>query len=487
MNPDDLTLLPASCLRHLMDNGEVSAVEIAEDCIAKIESHNDLLNAVVTLSETVLDDAQAAQERLQRARQTGARGGDKSPEDPGLLCGIPAGIKDVTPVRGLRHTYGSPLYADNLAEQDALVVQRLRKAGAVIVGKTNTPEFATGGNTFNEVFGVTRNPWNPECSAGGSTGGGAAGLASGMIALAEGTDLGGSLRIPASFCGVVGIRPSPGLVPTWPSAYPWDTMQVTGGMARTAEDVAMYLQATAGPSSRAPVGQSATGRDFPAAVRAGPHEALRLAYCADIASIGIDEGVESVCRAAAESLATSGHETEIIELDLSSAWEAFLTIRGFWMVAQQHSRLALLERFGANLGGNVEFGLKVSTEQLGVAEQERGRLWDRFHAFFERFDLLLTPTMAIPPFPAEQSYPSSIGERKMRTYVDWFAPTFLLSLTGLPVASVPAGLDTEGLPVGLQIVGRPRGEESVLALAGLLQDLCPIGLPDTRPKLGVPG
>ncbi|TFG65836.1 MAG: amidase, partial [Gemmatimonadales bacterium] len=186
------------------------------------------------------------------------------------LYGLPVGIKDVTQVGGMRTTFGSPMYADHVPEEDALVVRRLREAGAIILGKTNTPEFAAGGNTFNEVFGRTRNPWNPDLSAGGSTGGGAVGLATGMIALAEGTDLGGSLRIPASFCGVVGLRPSPGLIPTYPSAYLWDNVQVTGPMARTAEDVALMLGAVCGSSPLSPNVQPVAGRDFVKAVRRGP-------------------------------------------------------------------------------------------------------------------------------------------------------------------------------------------------------------------------
>src|SRR5206468_2346675 len=233
--------------------------------------YNPAVNAVVTLNPRALDDAGALELRLVRR------------EEVGLLAGLPVGIKDVTPVAGLRTTYGSPLYRDHVPTEDALVVQRLRAAGAIILGKTNCPEFAAGGNTFNEVFGRTRNPWDPTRSAGGSTGGGAAGLASGMIALAEGTDLGGSLRIPASFCGIVGLRPSVGLVPTHPTDWLWDDLQVTGPMARSAEDVALMLQAVAGPSEFSPLTQPIDGRDFVGAVQAGSGTGLRIAYCPDIA------------------------------------------------------------------------------------------------------------------------------------------------------------------------------------------------------------
>src|SRR5262245_27346128 len=255
---------------------ELSPVEVIQAALERVERLNPTLNAIVTLNPAALDNARALEQRL-------ARG-----ESPGLLAGVPVGIKDVTEVAGLRTTYGSPLYRDHVPAEDALVVQRLRAAGAIVLGKTNTPEFAAGGNTWNDVFGRTRNPWNPALSAGGSTGGGAAALATGMIALAEGTDLGGSLRIPASFCGVVGLRPSPGLVPTYPSDYVWDTLQVTGPMARSAADVALMLQAIAGPSAHSPLRQPTTGRDFVAAMKRGPRPGLRLAYCPDIAGIGID-------------------------------------------------------------------------------------------------------------------------------------------------------------------------------------------------------
>lgn len=462
----ELAALPAAEIRRRVAARESSPLAVAEAVSARIDRLDPVLNAIVTRSPRLLDDARA----LERALAAG--------EEPGPLCGVPVGIKDVTPVAGLRHTYGSPLYADHVAEVDALVVQRLRAAGALIVGKTNTPEFAAGGHTFNEVFGPTRNPWDPRLSPGGSTGGGAAALAAGMIALAEGTDLGGSLRIPASFCGVVGLRPTAGLVPTWPSDYLWDELQVTGFLARTAEDVAMALQACAGPSDLSPVGQGLGGRDLVAAVRAASAAGLRIAYCPDVAGIGVDPGIEAVCRRAAFALAGAGAAVEEIDLDLSWAWRPYLVLRGYWMVAQMQGRLDRLDRLGTNVRTNVEAGLANTAADLGAAEVARNRIWETFRDLFARFDHLLTPCMAVPPFPVEQRYPESIGGRAMRTYVDWIAPTFLLSLTGLPVASVPAGLDPRGLPVGLQVVARPRAEEAALTLAAVIQAMQPIGLPD---------
>jgi amidase len=465
MPDDSLAFLPAHELARRVRAREVSPVEVLDACMAQVERHNGEINAVVTLNPGARDDAAALERRL-------AAG-----EDVGPLAGVPVGIKDVTEVAGVRTTYGSPLFTDFVPEEDALVVERLRAAGAVILGKTNTPEFAAGGNTFNPVFGRTRNPWNPERSAGGSTGGGAAGLATGMFALAQGTDLGGSLRIPASFCGIVGLRPSVGLVPTVPQDFMWDPMQVTGVMGRSAEDVALALGAVAGASDRAPLAQPTEGRDFAAAVRQGDARGMRVAYCPDIAGIGIDADVERVCREAAFALRDAGATVEEIELDLAYGRKAFLALRGLWFVSQLHPHLDKLEHFGPNVANNIRAGLAVTMEEIGAAEQARRRIWERFRELFRAYDVLLTPTMAVPPFPVIENFPQTVAGRAMETYVDWIAPTFVLSLTGLPVASVPAGLDAAGMPVGLQVVAPPRGEERALAMAGIVQRMRPIPRP----------
>lgn len=472
MPDQSIALLPASEMARLVRGREISPVEVLDACMERVERLNPTINAVVTLNPRAREEALELERRI-------ARG-----ENVGPLAGLPVGIKDVTQVGGLRCTFGSPLFSDHVPEEDALVVRRFREAGAVILGKTNCPEFAAGGNTFNEVFGRTRNPWDPERSAGGSTGGGAAGLATGMIALAEGTDLGGSLRIPASFCGVVGLRPSVGRVPTSPSDYLWDTLQVTGPMGRTAEDVALALQAVAGPSERSPLAQPAAGRDFVGAVRSADPRGMRVAYCPDVAGIGIDADVERVCREAALALEGAGATVEVIELDLSYARKAFLALRGLWFVSMLHPHLDKLDRFGVNVANNLRAGLATSVEELGAAEQARRRIWEEFRALFRRFDYLLTPTMAVPPFPVTENYPRTVGGREMETYVDWIAPTFVLSMTGLPVGSVPAGVDSDGLPCGLQVVGPPRGEERVLALQSVVQRLRPVGLPPVERLAG---
>ncbi|HSH75874.1 MAG TPA: amidase family protein, partial [Longimicrobiales bacterium] len=301
---------------------------------------------------------------------------------------------------------------------------------------------------------------------------------SGMIAIAEGTDLGGSLRIPASFCGLVGIRPSPGLVPTYPTAWLWDDLQVTGPMARTAGDVALALKAMAGPDPRSPMRQPVAGRDFLGGLTEARLEDFRLAYCSDLVGIGIDPVIEAKCRSAALGLGDGGAEVDLVDIDLSEGRQAFLHLRGVWMVVHMRDRMEHIEDFGDNVRGNVEAGLRVTSEQMAWAHSVRDRIWSFFARFFERYDFLLTPSMAVPPFPVEQNYPDSVGGRPMKTYIDWVAPTFTLSLTGLPVASVPCSLDSEGLPVGLQVVGPPLGEELVLGLCARIQEAFPIGGPD---------
>ncbi|MYK02932.1 MAG: amidase [Gemmatimonadales bacterium] len=458
----DPALLPAREQARRIRTGSLSAADLLGACLARVERHNGELNAVVTLNPAAEAEAAAVDASL------GAG------EDPGPLAGLVVGIKDVTETAGLRTTYGSPLFAEHVPGEDALVVRRLREAGAVILGKTNTPEFAAGGNTWNEVFGVTRNPWNPDLSAGGSTGGGAAALATGMVSLAQGTDLGGSLRIPASFCGVAGLRPTPGLVPTVPAAYLWDDLQSTGLMARDPEDIAFGLRAIAGPDPASPV--CAPQPRWPEAAATDP-AAARLAYCGDIARIGIDGGVASVCGEALAALRSAGARVDDVDLDLSHAWDAFLVLRGHWFVSHFEAELHRIDAFGPNVSANLRAGMALTPADIGAAENVRRRVREELLELLERYDALLAPCMAIPPFPAEQNYPETVGGRPMETYVDWIAPTFLLSMPGLPVACVPTGLDAAGLPVGLQIVGPPRGEGRALALASAIREARPIGLP----------
>jgi len=438
-------------------------VDVALACLRRVEEANGGLNAVVTLNPNLLEEARTLE--------------NLAPADRGILYGLPVGIKDTTPVEGLRTTFGSTQFREFVPARDALIVRRLKAAGALILGKTNTPEFAVGGTTENAVFGATRNPWDPNLTPGGSSGGAAAALASGMVALADGTDLGGSLRLPASFCGVVGLRPSPGLVPAVPSAHLWDTLSVAGGMGRTAADVALFLQAVHGPDPESPIAQPSNHRDFVGVVAQGPPAGLHLAWCRDVAGIGIDDTIADRCRQACFGLNQIGATAQAVAMDLSWARPAFDALRAYQLCATHEGRLKQYGRLGVNLATNLESAQKVSMRTLASAERVRTRLWQRFRHFFQRYDYLLTPCVSIAPFRVDRSYPDQIAGRPMKTYYDWFAPTYVLSLTGLPVASVPCGLDDSGLPIGIQVVGPPWGEEGVLALAQAIQTHNPIGLP----------
>jgi amidase len=463
----DISRMDAVEIARRVKAREISPTQVVEAHLAAIQRTNPTVNAVCTLAA---DHAFEAARRLEEDLASG--------RPLGPLAGVPVGIKDVTPTAGIRTTYGSTLYAEHVPTEDALVVQRLKAAGAIVIGKTNTPEFAAGANTVNAVFGATRNPWNPALSASGSTGGGAAGLRCGMFALAEGSDLGGSLRTPAAFCGVVGLRPSPGLVPKYPSATPWNTLSVAGPMARSVVDLAVMLQAMSGPSPYSPIVVPVEGRDFAAAARAGIKTGLRIAYCPDIAKIGVDNEVERLCRAAAFDLQGAGVSVEEIDLDLSAGRPAFLQLRGQMMIANQFDRLGKIDKLGANLAGNIRLGLAQSPRDVALGERGQAEIFHAFRRFFEKYDCLITPCTAVPPFPVERNYPETINGQPMKTYIDWVAPTFLVTLAGLPAASVPCGFTSANLPVGLQIVGPRWGEEVVLGTAKTVEASHPVGFPE---------
>jgi amidase len=360
-------------------------------------------------------------------------------------------------------------------KQDAIAVARLKKAGAIVIGKTNTPEFAAGASTFNALFGATRNPWDPARSPGGSSGGNAAALAAHMVQLALGTDLGGSLRVPSAFCGGVGIRPTPGRVPAMPVPVADDRWQVTGPQARTARDVAAALDVLSGLS-----------HDCPASVPSGPVTAelesfnlrgRRFAYCPDVARIGVEPEIADICEAAARTLERDGAELERIDFDLSAGREAFLALRGRWMLAQHYDRLDDISMFGENIANNIRLGLTYSLRDLARADRIRTDLLNKLRRLHTTYDALLSPTAPVEPFPFDQNYPTEIAGQPMATYIDWIAPTFLFSVLGCTAVSVPAGLTRRRLPVGLQIVGRRFEEGAVLAVADAIQKHCPIGSP----------
>jgi amidase len=462
-----LTRQTARDLALLMRTRAVSPVEVLQAHLAVIDTLNPHLNAIVTLAaEQALGAAQAAEDAIMKGEPLGA------------LHGLPVGIKDITLTAGLRTTFGSPLYKDDVPDTDAEVVRRLKAAGAIVLGKTNTPEFAAGANTVNAVFGATRNPWNPELSPAGSSGGSAVAVSAGMVPLAQGTDFGGSIRVPAAFCGIVGIRPTPGLIPNYPMPLAWDPGQVNGPLARDAEDTAFMLDAMVGfsrltPISVAPPWQSA--RD--AVARANDAKDLRVAYASDIAGIGVDPEIDAICYRAAEGLRDAGASVTPVAFDASDGRDPYQTWRGVWMVGQQFARLDQLEKFGENLKGSVKAGMTIDALAIAKAEDTRLRVFHRFRELFERYDVLLTPAAPVRPFPVTQNAPTEINGRKLASYIDWIAPAFLITLVSLPAGSVPAGKTRDGLPVGLQIVA-PRFEEpKILALAKIVQQMNPIGWP----------
>jgi amidase len=460
---DALTRKSAVELAAMMRARTVSPVEVLDAHLAAIARLNLRLNAIVTLV------ADAACEAARRSTARIAAG-----EPLGSLEGLPFGVKDVTETAGIRTTYGSPLHADFVPAEDAEVVRRLKAAGAILLAKTNTPEFATGANTVNAVFGATRNPWNPALSPGGSSGGSAAAVASGMLPIAQGTDFGSSIRIPAAFCGIVGIRPSPGLTPNYPMPLGWDPGQVHGPLARTAEDAALMLDAMVGFSRLSPISVAPPWRSaHEAVVRTDDARGLRIAYAADIAGIGVEDEIDDICRAAARRLATAGAAVEEIAFEVSEGRDPYQVWRGAWMVGQQHARLARLAEFGENLRGNVERGLTVTVAELAAAEATRLAVFHRFRELFERFDVLLTPAAPVRPYPIEMNFPTEVGGRRLESYIDWIAPAFLVTLVSLPAGNVPAGKTADGL----QIVA-PRFEEPlILSVAKFVQQANPIGWP----------
>ncbi len=384
-------------------------------------------------------------------------------------------IKDLTPTRGLRTTWGSKIYEHHVPEESAVIVERLEAAGAIVVGKTNTPEFGAGGNTFNAVFGATRNPWNPALTCGGSSGGAAVALATGMGPIAQGSDTGGSLRMPAAFCGVVGFRTSPGLVPYYPRALAWDSISVTGPMARTVADTALMLSVVAGPDDRAPVSYPVDTQAFARAVKAPSVKGWRAAWTPDLDGlIPVDAEVARIAEEGARVFRKLGARVEAACCDFSEVNEIVLATRGLAMVANYARHLPQWKsQMQKGLVGNIEQGLALTPEAIGRAETLRGALWQRVRAFMATRDLLLLPTTSVPPFPVEQPYPTEINGKPLEHYIQWAFLTYAITLTGLPAISVPCGFTRSGMPVGLQIVGKRHQEASVLRAAAAFEQAAP--------------
>ena len=456
----DLTFASAVELSKLYRARKASPLEVMQALMARIDAVNPKVNAVVTLArDAALWDARRATAALKRKATLGP------------LFGIPVAIKDVTQTKGLRTTYGSKLFESHVPEEDALVVQRLRVAGAIVIGKTNTPEFAFGPNTVNAVFGATRNPWNLERTSGGSSGGSAAGLATGMFPLAEGTDLGGSLRGPASYCGVVGFRTTPGLIPRWPSVLGWDTYSVEGPMARTIADTALMLSVMAGPDDRSPISYDVDVRDFTSAAKSPSVKGMRIAWSSDLGGlVPVDDDVRAVFEGAVGAFRGIGARLEAACPDFTDVPEIVRTTRALLMVARHADKLpehrAILQE---GLVENTELGLAMSSREIANGEVLRTRQWERVRQFLETHEIFVTLTAATPPFPLDQPHVlmvngQPIGKGMQRSFL-----TYAFSVLGLPAISIPCGFTRDGLPVGMQIVGRRRAEATVLRAAAAFE------------------
>jgi amidase len=455
----DLCAADAVTLAGLLRAREVSAREVVAAHVARAETVGGPVNAIVTATfETALAQAAAADEDLARGVA------------PGLLHGLPVAHKDLHDTAGVRTTYGSPLFADHVPEVDELVVERMAAAGAISLGKTNTPEFGAGSHTVNPVFGATRNPYDLSRSAGGSSGGAAAALAARLVCLADGSDLGGSLRNPASFCNVVGFRPSPGRVPKWPYSEVANVLGVSGPMGRTVADVALLLAVLAGPDPRAPFALDAPPPALasPAGV-AGLLErdvrGLRVGWSADL-GLPVEPAVLAALAPARQVLADLGCVVADAAPDLSGADEAFRTFRADGFVKAYGALVAdHPDQVGPNVTWNVRQGLALTIDDLRRATDLQAAVAERVTEFFASFDVLACPVSQVAPFDVELDWVREINGRPQETYIDWMASCYRITMTGLPAISVPAGFTAAGLPVGLQLVGPRRSDWDLLGIA----------------------
>lgn len=456
----DRNSAPELCFKNALElvtlvrQRKVSTVEVLMAHLEQIERVNPSVNAICTL------DAEGAVEQAKKADEALARG-----ESLGPLGGLPIAIKDMADTKGIRTTYGSPIYKDWIPTQDALFVRRLKAAGAIVIGKANTPEFGAGSHTFNPVFGVTRNPYDLNRTCGGSSGGGTVALDCGMIPVADGSDIGGSVRNPPSFNNMVGLRPSPGRIPRYPSDQPWDTLPVLGPMARTVQETALLLSVMAGPDPRDPLSiPEAPGRFL------GPldHDftGCHIAWSRDLGQFPVQKAVLDVIENALPNFAALGCVVEEAHPDFSGAADTFQVLRAQIFA---HGRAHVLERHRALMKDtvvwNIEQGLRLSAVDVARAQAERAALFHRVREFFERHEFLLLPASQVVPFPVEVEWVKEIEGIEMDTYIDWMMSCSLITLTGHPAISVPCGFTSDDLPVGIQIVGRYRGEFEPLKLA----------------------
>jgi amidase len=451
---DSLCELHARALLELQLKREVSAVEILDSHLARIESVNPRVNALVTLA-----DPEPLRARAREIDTRWARG-----EWQGALHGLPVSQKDLTATRGVRTTYGSKAFEDHVPEQNALIVRRCDAAGALMIGKSNTPEFGAGSHTFNDVFGATRNPWDLSKSAGGSSGGAAASVACGMNPLACGSDMGGSLRNPAAWNGIVGLRPSPGRVPRAPDLNGWTTLGVDGPMARDVADTALLLSAIAGPS-----GETATELDEPGALFARPLQrdfrGVRVAFSENFAGLAVDPEIRRTVRAQASVFESLGCEVVFADPDLGDAEDVFRMERA-WMVGTLVQQLdahaqSLLK---PEIEDECRLHRSMTAADLGQMFVRKTALFQRMREFMSQYPFYVLPATQMHPFDASLRWPASFMGERYTSYIDWMRICWYLSSTESPVLAVPCGFSASGLPVGMQIAGRYRDDWGVLQL-----------------------
>lgn len=470
MTNETLCDLTALEMRSLLDSGKVSSRELLAAHLRRIEEVNPELNAIVTLTPEI------AHQRALAADDAQAKG-----ESLGLLHGLPIAHKDITDTAGVLTTMGSPIYKDRVPEKDDLIVERIRNAGAIMVGKTNTPEFGAGSQTFNEVFGVTSNPYDTSKTCGGSSGGAAVALAARMLPIADGSDLGGSLRNPASFCNVVGFRPSGGRVPTVPTSNLWMPLATKGPMARTVSDVSLFMQAIAGPHQLAPSSNIESPEIFSGSLERN-FAGTKVAWSPDLGGLPVDPAVRTALASVPDRLSNLGCEVVEKWPDLSDAPEIFQTLRAEMFA---HSYASLLkthrDQLKATVIWNAEKGLAMSMKDHGEACFKQAQMFAELQHFMADIDFLACPVTQVPPFSKEIEYPKEIEGIRFDTYIDWMRSCSDITTTTHPAISVPAGFTPEGLPVGLQIVGKSRDDRSVLELAYAFEQATGIG--QRRPPL----
>ena len=469
----ELCFKDAVDLARMIRDKEVSASEVMTAFLSQIEQVNPKVNAVCSFigEEAALNAAKKADEKL-------AKG-----EPVGPLHGLPHAVKDLALTDGIRTTFGSRIYKDFIAGEDALFVERLKQGGAIIIGKTNTPEFGAGSQTFNEVFGATRNPYDLSKTCGGSSGGAAVALACGMLPLADGSDLGGSLRNPASFCNVVGFRPSPGRVPSHPVMLAWNTLAVEGPMGRTVQDVTLLLSVMAGPDERSPISINEPGSTFSRPLQRD-FKGARIAWSRDLGRYPVQPVVNEVCDRARSVFAALGCQVDDGQPDFNDADEIFQTLRA-WAFAQTRGDDFIKHRslMKDTVIWNIEQGLKLSGVDVARAEAKRTQLYHRVREFMERYEFLILPVSQVAPFPVDIDWVREINGVKMGSYIDWMATCYAITLTGLPAISVPCGFTSDGLPIGLQIVGRHQRDFDVLQLAFAFEQATQYG--GIRPSVAI--